>query len=364
MLEWYKDEQLSIFFSNIPWPRERFILPCMDEDEKEFIKEYPYINMTDLEVAIFDHLNKKSYHFIIPEGYYSDGASIPGLLLKTVIGAKTDNRFLIAAMVHDWMCEYHAVVNYDRNLSSRIFRALLITGGTSKTKAQIMYLGVDNFQRFQGWNPEQDKKDGAIMAMTLGINGINLIKKFEGLKLTAYKCPSGVWTIGWGHTAGVKEGDVITQEQAEQLFLKDMKIYESHVNKLVAHKLNQNQFDALVSFCYNCGAGNLQKLTKNKTLEQIGQNILLYNKSRGKVLNGLVRRRNEEQKLFLTPVGQINSEKYKVTAFALNVRAGIGTSYKIVRVLKKDAVVNVLYTSNGWGKISDGWVSMKYVKKV
>lgn len=195
-------------------------------------------------------------------------------------------------------------------------------------------------------------------------NGINLIKEFEGCRLTAYKCPAGVWTIGYGHTSGVKSGQTITQQQADNYLREDLKIYENYVKKIVKLELNQNQFDALVSFCYNCGPGNLQTLVKNRTLPQIADCLLQYNKGGGVVLNGLVRRRKAERALFLSPVSGTVGQTYKVTAYALNVRAGIGTSYRVVDVLRKNTVVTVLSTHNGWGKISNGWISLKYTKKV
>ncbi len=135
--------------------------------------------------------------------------------------------------------------------------------------------------------------------MNISENGINLIKKFEGCSLSAYKCPRGVWTIGWGHTAGVKQGDRITQEKADELLKKDLKVFEAHVSNIVKIPLKQNQFDALVSFCYNCGAANLRKLVSNRNTAQIAAAIPLYNKSGGKVLAGLVKRRAEEKSLFL-----------------------------------------------------------------
>ena len=128
--------------------------------------------------------------------------------------------------------------------------------------------------------------------------GINLIKRFEGCRLEAYKCPAGKWTIGYGHTAGVKRGDKITQDMADNWLRFDLKIFESHVEGIAPKGLNQNQFDALVSFTYNCGVRNLKTLCKNRTLAQIGSAILLYNKAGGKVLQGLVNRRKAEKELF------------------------------------------------------------------
>lgn len=200
--------------------------------------------------------------------------------------------------------------------------------------------------------------------MKLGKAGQDLIKHFEGLALKAYKCPSGVWTIGWGHTAGVQQGQTITEQQAQEIFENDMKVYERYVNYYVKHTLTQNQFDALVSFTYNCGPGNLQKLIRDRTLEQIADALPLFNKGGGKVLAGLVRRRKMERELFLKDMPKTQTQKYTITASALNVRAGIGTKYKIIRVLRKGQTVEVTQVCNGWGKISDGWICLKYTKKI
>lgn len=139
--------------------------------------------------------------------------------------------------------------------------------------------------------------------------GIALIKSFEGCRLTAYLCPAGVWTIGYGHTAGVSKWQAITQEQADSFLKADLEKYEKYVN-VTGLTLNQNQFDALVSFTYNCGAGNLKKLIANRTLPEIADAMLLYNKGGGKVLAGLVRRREEERKLFLEEMK--TEDKYKM----------------------------------------------------
>lgn len=142
--------------------------------------------------------------------------------------------------------------------------------------------------------------------MVTSKKGIALIKKFEGCKLTAYTDPVGVWTIGYGHTKGVKKGQKITEEEAENLLKEDLKTFETGVNLLILakYKFNQNEFDALVSFAYNLGLGNLKKLTNGgkRNKGQIADAIPLYNKAGGKVLNGLVKRRNAERELFLTPV--------------------------------------------------------------
>ena len=132
--------------------------------------------------------------------------------------------------------------------------------------------------------------------------GIELIKSFEGLSLKAYKCVSTekYYTIGYGHYgADVKAGQTITKKQAEDLLKQDVQRFVNHVNKYMCiYNFNQNQFDALVSFAYNIG--NIKQLTASGTrsISQISASIPLYNKSGGRVLNGLVRRRKKEQELF------------------------------------------------------------------
>ena len=143
------------------------------------------------------------------------------------------------------------------------------------------------------------------MAMKTSSKGVSLIKSFEGCRLKAYKCPAGVLTIGYGHTAGVKEDDTITQAQADEYLRNDLAKYEKYVlNYDAIYHFNQNQFDALVSFTYNCGARNLKNLTQSgkRTIAQISEKLLLYNKAGGVVLRGLQRRRTAEKELFDTPI--------------------------------------------------------------
>lgn len=123
------------------------------------------------------------------------------------------------------------------------------------------------------------------------------IAEFEGIRLTAYKCPAGVWTIGAGHTEGVYEGMTITHEQAMGFLEYDIRKSEQAVTALNM-PFTQNQFDALVSFTFNCGAGNLRKLCLGRSNAQIADAIPLYNKGGGKVLAGLVKRRAWERGLF------------------------------------------------------------------
>lgn len=137
--------------------------------------------------------------------------------------------------------------------------------------------------------------------MTTSKNGIDLIKQFEGCRLKAYKAlPSEqYYTIGYGHYgADVTAGMTISQADADEFLKRDLTKFETYVEK-TGLKLNQNQFDALVSFTYNCGPGNLLKLVAGRTILQIGDAILKYNKAGGKVLKGLQRRREAERALFL-----------------------------------------------------------------
>lgn len=139
--------------------------------------------------------------------------------------------------------------------------------------------------------------------MRISKRGIDLIKKYEGCRLAAYKCPAGVWTIGYGHTLNVKQGDVITQAQADQLLLQDLETYEHKVNVLnYNYHWSQNEFDALVSFAYN--VGSIIGLTQyyKRTKQQIADAMLLYVNANGKPLPGLVKRRREERDLFTSTI--------------------------------------------------------------
>lgn len=150
-------------------------------------------------------------------------------------------------------------------------------------------------------------KGGRKMNYKLSKVGADLIKKYEGCKLRAYKCPAGVWTIGFGHTGNVKEGQTISQEQADALFDKDVQRFVDGVNKCVKVEINQNQFDALVSFAYNLGVSALQKSTllqyvNKKQFDKAAQEFDRWVKADGKVYKGLQNRRNSEEALFVTPV--------------------------------------------------------------
>lgn len=142
--------------------------------------------------------------------------------------------------------------------------------------------------------------------MTTSEKGKDIIKLFEGCRLTAYKpVPAETYyTIGWGHYGpDVTANMTISKEKADQMLTEDLKKYERYVTA-TGLTLNQNQFDALVSFTYNCGQKNLQTLIKNRTLSQIADAMLLYNKGADKkVLAGLEKRRKLERELFLSTEG-------------------------------------------------------------
>lgn len=227
--------------------------------------------------------------------------------------------------------------------------------------------------------------------MIISNKGLDLIKKFEGCRLKAYKDPAGVWTIGWGHTKGVKAGDEITQEQADKFLRDDLAVYETKVDKYDnKYHWNQNQFDALVSFAYNIGS--IDQLTSNgrRSIKTISDKILEYNKAGGKKLEGLVRRRKAEKALFDEVVegdsSTVNSQPnnstpketeakdeaqaspYKVGGVytvsvrsALNVRKGAGKNFDLVgfRNLTPDGKAH----ANHYGALLNGTkVTVKEVK--
>lgn len=157
--------------------------------------------------------------------------------------------------------------------------------------------------------------------MNTSKKGKALIKKYEGCRLKAYKCPAGVLTIGYGHTNNVRLDDVLTQDEAEKLLDIDIRIKENELNKLIKVPVTQNQYDALISLLFNIGVGNfrtstLLRLLNQKNYKGAGERFLLVNNSaktkedkyrgsfvfdnRKKVLDGLVKRRAEEKELFLS----------------------------------------------------------------
>lgn len=142
--------------------------------------------------------------------------------------------------------------------------------------------------------------------MNISEKGIKLIKNFEGCRLEAYKCPAGIWTVGYGHTGStVHQGLKISQSEADSLLKTDLIIHCNNVSKLVKVPLNQNQFDALVSLEYNIGYGNfsrstLLKLLNAKNYKGAAEQFAVWRLGGGKILPGLVKRRKAEKDLFLS----------------------------------------------------------------
>lgn len=160
--------------------------------------------------------------------------------------------------------------------------------------------------------------------MQISDAGLDLVKNFEGYlralpdgNCIAYRCPAGVWTIGWGCTRGVKAGMIWTPEQATEGLCRELAECEAAVSRLVTVEINQHQFDALVSFTYNCGTGALQKSTLLKRLNAgdyagAAAAFAMWDKAKvnGKMttLRGLTRRRAAEKELFLRPMPEVEAE--------------------------------------------------------
>jgi lysozyme len=144
--------------------------------------------------------------------------------------------------------------------------------------------------------------------------GIDLIKKWEGVKLEAYLCPAGVWTIGYGHTSAAGEprvvkGMKITAQEAVDILVRDLVKYEAAVNKAITRAPNDNQFAAMVSLCYNIGPGafarsSLVKRFNAGDVDGAADAFRMWNKAGGRVLQGLVNRREDEIRLFRAPVSK------------------------------------------------------------
>jgi len=228
--------------------------------------------------------------------------------------------------------------------------------------------------------------------------GIDMIKKYEGIRLEAYKpvASEEFYTIGYGHYGSdVTKGMTISKKKADELLAQDIKKFEKYVNTL-PHKFNQNQFDALVSFAFNLGPKNLKKLCNGRSIEEIGDKITLYTKANGKTLNGLVRRRKEEQALYKKPVSEIQNDKVepvveekqvdvkeepkveskdfkvKVSIKNLNIRKGPGTNYERTGEFTGPGVFTIVEkkdgrgSSVGWGKLKSGkgWISLYFCEEL
>lgn len=219
--------------------------------------------------------------------------------------------------------------------------------------------------------------------MKISQTGLNLIKSFEGCRLTAYKCPAGVWTIGYGHTAGVHQGMKISQTQADAFLIEDMKKYEAKVNKYMSkYNFNQNQYDAMVSFAYNVGSVDGLTAYGTRTIAQISAKFPAYNLGGGKILSGLVRRRAAEKALFdkpcaitvekpveTKPASTVKTQTMTVSTKGsnLNLRSEANAKSKVLASIPNKTKIEVLDKSNkNWYKVKfkevTGFVSSKYLK--
>lgn len=168
----------------------------------------------------------------------------------------------------------------------------------------VKYLTIVSKAESDRPNPEQPASEEDSNLMNISENGVKFIKEFEKYSRDAYQCAAGVWTKGYGHTEGVKEGDACSEEEAEELLKEDLKKYTGYVNDLIQNgtigfPLSQNQFDALTSFCYNCGKGNLETLVTGRDKAAVADSMLLYVYAGKEKNEGLVLRRKRECELFL-----------------------------------------------------------------
>lgn len=210
--------------------------------------------------------------------------------------------------------------------------------------------------------------------MKISQNGLNLIKQYEGLRLSAYRDPAGILTIGYGHTRNVVLGQKITEEKAEAYLLEDLVIAQTKVSKLDStYHWNQNEYDALTSFTFNIGS--LTALTKfgTRTKEEIASKMLLYVNAGGKKMQGLVNRRKAEHDLFLTPVPNLEPSytegtKHKVIVSGLRLRKEPTVNSPEIRKLKKSSSYVVKQTvvdteGNTWVAIAEGYAAAIYKGK-
>lgn len=229
------------------------------------------------------------------------------------------------------------------------------------------------------------------MSKKIGQTGLELIMSFEGCRLTAYKPvqTEKYYTIGYGHYGpDVKRDMKISKAQAEAYLIADCQKFANYVDNkaYVPITLNNNQRDALISFAYNCGPGNLKKLCVGRTPAQIAEKLLVYNKAGGKVLKGLTRRREAERALFLKtekPEVAPVQHNYKVgknyvTKVDLNVRTSAAGALKRwdkltasgkshsdnadgYAVLRKGTTVTCkevkVIASTVWMRIPSGWIA-------
>ena len=151
MITWYSDEEITILFNKMPNVEERYVTPFTTYEEIKAINEKPFINLSELKVTIKDKIEQEIYEFFIEKYYTWNGANIPRLCWF-FIGSKTDNRFLIASMVHDKLCENKEFIDNNRALSTDVFNALLKVAKVNPISRFLMKNSVAFYQTlFCNW---------------------------------------------------------------------------------------------------------------------------------------------------------------------------------------------------------------------
>jgi lysozyme len=258
----------------------------------------------------------------------------------------------------------------------------------SYTEPYNYLLGFYNTQRW-----------GLCMSRQVNTAGLDLVRSFEGLKNDAYRCPAGVWTIGYGHTNGVKPGMSITDQQADAYLAEDLMESGKDIEKLVTVPLTDNQFSALTSFVFNAGINSLKTSTLLKRLNKgdydaVPSELAKWVKARNPktgnkvTLKGLVRRRAAEAELWLKNDDEdpflsssdmpqaIHADETRIAYIVaarngLRLREGAGTNFDILQTLPENTEVFITSEKDGWAAIdlegdgsSDGWVARDFLRPV
>lgn len=208
---------------------------------------------------------------------------------------------------------------------------------------------------------------------------VDLVKEFEGFSAKAYKCPAGIWTIGYGTTAAAgvgitpSEGMTISQSEAEKYLHAALVKFADQITPSVTHPINENEFGAFVSLAYNIGPGAFKKSSALRFFNTghkkgAANAILLWDKAGGKVLKGLTRRREAERKLFMTPTdgefeGRTNvAQSTTVQASAVQIASGAGAGIAAVGALDGMAQIVALIFA-GLVVLSALWIMRERIKK-
>ena len=208
---------------------------------------------------------------------------------------------------------------------------------------------------------------------------VDLVKEFEGFRANAYKCPAGIWTIGYGTTAmaGVgitpKDGMTISRSDAEAYLCATLNKFAEQIAPSITAPINENEFGAFVSLAYNIGPGAFKKSSALRLFnagdkEGAAKAILIWNKAGGKVLKGLTRRREAERKLFLTPAdGKFTgrttvAQSTTVQASAAQIATGVTAAGTAVGALDGTAQIIALVFA-GIVILAGLWVMRERIRK-